>query len=374
MTVYAVLLIWVILCSRLENTKLTWGQNTIVSNKIFYLLTTFIPIWAVMAFRGITVGTDTFANASYFVSAATASSLSYIIDDGVWKAGIDVISYGIGFFFTGPEAYIVWSSTVIAVGFATFIYRTSNKVWMSVFLFLTLNLFFISLNASRQFIAISIALNAFVCLYHNMTSRIGWGLFILAAWIHASMFSFIPVVAGIWLAKRCRFYTKLYFISIGVAILFVISMMSVATLFSSLFPHYAIYTEGTGADNLIENTGGGKIIVLYLVLLLLLGILFVKKKLSKCNVKSTMMDACIPGAIFCVIIGIAFATNTMMNRIALPYQCLFLSLIPYILQLIEQKMRNVVMGIMMIGFIGYYYLWAQGNLGDIIPYYTWLSI
>lgn len=372
MAVYAVLLIWVILCSRLENTKLTWGRLTIVSNKTLYLLITFIPIWFIMAFRGITVGTDTFANANYFVSAATAPSFSYIIDEGVWKAGINVISYGIGVFFTGPEAYIFWSSTVIAVGFALFIYRTSNKVWISVFLFLTLNLFFISLNTSRQFIAISIALNAFVFLCHNMTSRIGWGLFILAAWIHASMFSFIPVLVGIWLAKRCRSYTKLYFISIGLAILFVISMMSIATIFSSLFPHYTMYTEGTSGDNLIENTGGGKIVVMYLALLLFLSILFIKQKIQKCKVKDTMMDAFIPGSIFCVVIGIAFATNTMMNRIALPYQCLFLSLIPYIFTIIGQKTRNIVMGIMMIGFIGYYYLWAQGNLGNVIPYYTWL--
>lgn len=372
MTVYIVLLVWIILCSRLENIKMTWKNITIISGKVLYLLVTFIPIWFVMAFRGLGVGTDTFANASYFVSAATSPSLEYLVSGGIWNAGLNVISYMIGLISTDIEVYMIWSSSIILLGFAIFIYRTSNKVWLSTFLFLTLNLFFISLNTSRQFIAISIAINAFVFLYYNMHSGVGWSLFFIAAWIHTSIFSFMPALIGIWLVKRCQSYTKIYFIATIFAILFVASLMGIATVFSSFFPHYAIYTEGTNQNNLIEDIGGGKIIVEYLMFLFVMIIYFISQKMNNYKVTNTIMDSFIPGAIFCIVVGVSFASNTMMNRVTLPYQCLFLSLIPYTCTMMKQKIRYIFMGIMMIGLIGYYYLWAQGNLGNVVPYYTWL--
>ena len=52
MTVYIALLVWTILCSPLENTKMTCKNMTIISGKTLYLLVTFIPIWFIMAFRG----------------------------------------------------------------------------------------------------------------------------------------------------------------------------------------------------------------------------------------------------------------------------------------------------------------------------------
>lgn len=372
MTVYIALLVWTILCSPLENTKMTCKNMTIISGKTLYLLVTFIPIWFIMAFRGLGVGTDTLANASYFVSAATSPSLSYLVSDGIWNAGISIISYMIGLISTDIEVYMIWSSIIISIGFAIFIYRTSNKVWLSTFLFLTLNLFFISLNASRQFIAISIAINAFVFLYHNMHSGVGWSLFLIAAWIHTSIFSFIPALMGIWLVKRCQSYTKLYFMTTIFAILFAVSLMGIATIFSSIFPHYAIYTGGASRDNLIENTGGGKIIIEYLFFLFILTVYFINKKMSNCKVNNTITDSFIPGAIFCSITGIIFASNTMMNRVTLPYQCLFISLIPYTYTMMQQRIRYIFMGIIMIGLIGYYYLWAQGNLGNVLPYYMWI--
>ena len=372
MAVYASLLIWVLICSRIENAKVFWGNKRILSGKVLYLLLTFIPLWFVMAFRAPTVGTDTYANASYFVSAATAPSFDYLVHDGIWKAGIDVISYVLGIIYPGMEMYILWSSTVIVVGFAIFIYRTSNKVWLSTFFFLTLNLYFSSLNTSRQFIAIAIAINAFIYLYEDIKSWKGWSLFILAIWIHTSILSFLPALLGIWIFKRYKSYTKLYLVSIFLAVVFLLGLMEIATVFSSLFPHYEIYTQGTNGDNLIENTGGGKIVVMYLALLVVLIVYYIKQHILNQKVTYTIFDAFIPGAIFCVVLGIAYSSNTMMNRITLPYQCLFLGLIPYIVNAFQKNMRLLFLMFMIIGFSGCYFLWAAGNLGNIRPYTMWL--
>ncbi|WP_307979418.1 hypothetical protein, partial [uncultured Acidaminococcus sp.] len=129
MVVYTALLIWVLMCSCIESIDISWGNKKILSGRNFYFILAFIPIWLVMAFRAASVGTDTYANASYFVSAAEAPSISYLMQDGFWNAGINLISYFVGYINSSIEMYILYSSTIISLGFAFFIYKTSVKVW-----------------------------------------------------------------------------------------------------------------------------------------------------------------------------------------------------------------------------------------------------
>lgn len=372
MVIYAMLLIWVLLCSRIESMNISWGGEKLLSGRALYILLTFLPLWFVMAFRDVSVGTDTYANASFFVSAAEAPSISYIMHDGFWNAGINVISYLVGFFDTSMQMYIFYSSSIILLGFALFIYKISSKVWISTFLLLTLNLYFISFNASRQFIAIAIAINAFVLIHKNSKRLIGWGLFLLAVWIHNSILSFVPAILGLWLVKHCRSYIRLYMLSIAGALLVFVSVFAIANIFSSLFPHYEMYTQGTNGDNLIENTGGGKIIVVYIVLGCILLMYYWKQKVHHLTVNNTIFDAFIPGAIFCIVLGIGFASNTMMNRIVLPYECFFICLIPCVQTLLKPKMQLLFSTCMILGMGAYYFLWVYANLGNVLPYKTWL--
>ena len=372
MVVYAILLIWVLLCSPLESVKLSFGGKKVLSGRVLYLFLTFIPLWFVMAFRDVSVGTDTYINASYFVSAAEAPSISYLTQDGFWNAGIKALSYCVGLFSTDMEMYVFYTSTITSLGFALFIHKTSVKVWLSTFLFLTLNLFFISLNASRQFLAIALAINAFVLIYKNEKSLIGWGLFFTAIWIHNSIVSFFPAILGLWLVKHCRSYFRLYLISLAGAVLVSISLIEAANIFTIFFPHYEIYTKGSDANNLIQNTGGGRIIVAYITLGLILLLHYWERRIQHKTVENTVFDAFIPGAILCVILGISSATNTMVNRIILPYECFFISLIPYVQINLNQRDRLFFSFFLILGMIAFYFLWAYGNLGEILPYKMWL--
>ena len=38
MAVYILLLVWVLICSRIENAKVFWGNKKILSGKLLYLL------------------------------------------------------------------------------------------------------------------------------------------------------------------------------------------------------------------------------------------------------------------------------------------------------------------------------------------------
>ena len=101
MVIYAMLLIWVLLCSRIESMNISWGGEKLLSGRALYILLTFLPLWFVMAFRDVSVGTDTYANASYFVSAAEAPSISYIMHDGFWNAGTNVYFLQLIYYFIG---------------------------------------------------------------------------------------------------------------------------------------------------------------------------------------------------------------------------------------------------------------------------------
>lgn len=98
MLIYIFLLIWVLLCSLVPSVKLNYGAQSIFSGRLFYLIITFLPIWFVAAFRSLSVGSDTTANALYFVSAASAHSFADVIMNGGSSAGFNVISYLVGFF------------------------------------------------------------------------------------------------------------------------------------------------------------------------------------------------------------------------------------------------------------------------------------
>lgn len=58
----------------------------------------------------------------------------------------------------------------------------------------------------------------------------------------------------------------------------------------------------------------------------------------------------------------------MVNRILIPYQCLFMILIPYIFNAFNMRTRMFLYSIMGIGLVFSYYLWMSNNLGDVLPY------
>ena len=139
-----------------------------------------------MALRKYTVGTDTEIYYGMYQNIARSSSLTQALK--VSKIPSAIVYVGMHYFITRviyfPQLGIFVNSLVIAVGFLAFIKRKSKDYFLSCVLFIGLTLFYESMNGTRQFMAISLAINAFAILEKDRKNYKGWLLFILAVGIH----------------------------------------------------------------------------------------------------------------------------------------------------------------------------------------------
>lgn len=369
MTVYILLMMIIIAGESFSNKKIILWNGHTVSGRKAYIVISFFFIWFLMAFRAPTVGTDTLTYAGYYMDIARQNSLSDAVSLGgisgdVFKA----LSYVLGFVSQSPQFYIFWTATVVSVGMAVYIYRASQDIAFSTFLFLTLNLFFISMNAARQWMAIVLALNALYILYKNSSKIWGWVLFGLAIGIHNTILLFFPAIVFALLVKRYDLNKKiLFFMSVILLLLAVgLSFVDIEGILLAYFPHYVTYLDISYGDNILENTGNGKIIVEYIFFLWILFILMLKVREK--GFTDDFVKALIPGAILCVVFGLMLAKNNMFNRLLIPYQCLFLSIIPYTLSQYRGIARLILYLIVFAGMLFSYFLWMHGNLGNIIPF------
>ncbi|MCQ1533893.1 EpsG family protein [Mitsuokella jalaludinii] len=367
MEVYTILLLWVIFTGYFSNKRISYNHIFNISGEKMYLFLSFSFIWILMAFRSPYIGTDTLAYSEYYAAFANANSLTNALNEEFLSGDVfKFLSYFLGAISTSSAFYIFWTSTFICIGIALYIYRTSKSIPMSTFLFLTLNLFFISMNIGRQWIAIVLSLNALIFIYKDSRSILGWGLFFLSIGIHNVIALFLPAYISVLLVKRYGSNKFIYYAFILCALS--CSLLSFVDMITVLqyFPHYIRYIDGTNPDGLIGDTGNGKIVIEYILFLCILVLLKIKNKKEREQVDFVM--SIIPAVLFSVIIGIAFSKNNLMNRILIPYQCLFLTIIPYTLLKYKAVTRVMLYIILFSGLIFNYYLRMDGNLGNIIPY------
>ena len=372
MSIYIILLVWILLIGFFARKKILVYNGLVLDGSKVYIFLSFIFVWAIMAFRSPMIGTDTLAYSEYYVAIAGENSLVNAINNEFISGDFyKCIAYFMGMISQSPFFYIAWTSTLISLGISIYIYRISNWVVFSTFLFFTLNLFFISMNAGRQWIAISLALNALLFIYKNSKSVKGWLLLILAINIHNTILLFLPAFISIILVKKFGANKIIYllFISFSMA-LSIFSFVDITNVLS-YFPHYIMYVDGSNPDGLLNNTGSGKIIIEYMLFLFVFFLYIIKDRNSEGSV--TFSKAVLPAALFSIIVGIMFSKNNLINRILIPYQCLFLVIIPYTVARYKGITRLVLCLFMSMGLLFSYYLWMEGNLGDIIPYETWLT-
>lgn len=373
MTIYVILLLWVITCSLAEPVIWKYGESRYISGRAVCLILSFGAIWLISALRASTVGTDTSAYTLFYIKSAASSLEDILKTNNPLFLGKEVISWLLGYISSAAPMYVIWTSTVTAIGFGFFVWKTSPKIWLSVFLFLTLGLFFQSMNAARQYVGLGLSLIAVVYFHRSLYSPKGWVLFLLAVWIHNVSLTFLPVIIGIWLVKHCHSYRFLYGVSTIASLSFIIIFKNLAYFFAILFPHYVGYVNGAGDYNLFqENTSGRMMALVYTVFLFFLIMYYSILKNEKGPSVKRITDSFIPGAIFGTLIGLAFFSSSLVNRICWTYNCLFLAIIPYTIINLKKNTRALVALIMMALFIACYLRLAYVGNSGVVPYQIWL--
>ncbi len=210
-----------------------------------FVIITFLVLAAVASLRSYNVGIDT---PQFFNNYPRVNLIE-------WENHND-IRYEFGFFALykilnlltdDPQIIIVVSSCFFCLSVGRFIYKNSNDVIFSSFLFIALNIFAMYMNVMRQAIAISIVLFGIELLKKPKLLNIVFYILLvfLAMQFHNS--------AGIMILPIffVKFkYTNISYIStLIIAAVFFIFTPILWNIMLAVFPSYAGYTDSQFADS-----------------------------------------------------------------------------------------------------------------------------
>ncbi len=267
MEIYIALFFYVIIIGIIIFSKKNLSPKSLTKQKKVFLLMVFIPLFLIMGYRGVTVGTDTNLY-EYLYNVACNRDLSYIFIANDNSPLYTLYSIFIGKIFGPGNAITVINSFIILLLTAIFIYKNSNHVVISTLLFLEFYHYFYAFNISRQYLAILIIANAFVFLNKK---NIWKYLFccLCATLVHATSIVSLIFIPLMYLdSKNYKKIEKIYFISI---IIILLLFNPIFNIFTSIFPHYSVYISASA-------TSRGRRWILYLMYLIFSLLFYILRK------------------------------------------------------------------------------------------------
>ena len=367
MRIYLIEIFLVFLLWQLRKYKVKSIKNT-TNGKNFFLCCCFLMFGMTMALRKYTVGTDAATYYRLYQNIAQSSSLTQALK--VSQIPSAIVYVGMHYCITRivyfPQLGMFVNSLVIAVGFFEFIKRKSKDYCLSCVLFIGLTLFYESMNGTRQFMAISLAINAFAILEKDRKNYKGWLLFILAVGIHNTIITFALSYLGVVITKRCKNIRKIHSISTLVSVCGAMLFTAGVQIIVRIFPYYEMYVNGKNPAQVFASSGKGRIVILYLILFAVLtaASLLVGKKS-----KPDGMEAYHFGCTFCLVMGMIFSKNVLMSRILWPFLALLVVYLPNLLkQCANIKNRKLLYVISLCLPLAYSMLHLIEDKSGIVPY------
>lgn len=177
-----------------------FSKKEITNSRLFLAV---LPLFLIMALKSVSVGSDTISYYTRYVGAVDMLSA----DNTITEPGYNLISY----FFHDIVRVPFWVYNTIVSLFicyvlALFLKHYSTNIYLSLFLYVTIGLFTISMSGLRQMLAISICTIPVILakVYEEKGNKkheykfwrllIGILIVILAYTIHNSSIFFIPIL------------------------------------------------------------------------------------------------------------------------------------------------------------------------------------
>lgn len=176
------------------------------SKKKQFLFFSLLPFFILLAFRGESVGSDTY---NYM------RSFREVYYDERLEIGYLYLVYFIKIFFSNPRFLLIITAFFTTISIGRFIYKAAKDPALALLFFITLGLFQFSLSGIRQTIAISITLWLFPLIRQRKFIKFILGVY-LASLFHKSAYFFIPAyfIAGQELNKKKLILETIVFMSI----------------------------------------------------------------------------------------------------------------------------------------------------------------
>jgi transmembrane protein EpsG len=312
-----------------------------------YLFVCFWPVFLIPALRHPSIGVDSqsyqkvYIDVLYYFGTGKEFNQEY---------GFILFNKLVSFISENPQAIIIATSFVIALGLILFIYYNSENVWLSLYLFITMYYFYFSMNGIRQFMAIVIVANAYY--FARQQKLIPFILLILfASTLHTT------ALLGIFLylintlkPKSSRLISIFGFgMLVGILLEFVLGYIV------GLFPRYEIYMSA------IENTGGIMTVIVYTAIFLF-AYLFGKKKMKQLFHYIAVSE-------IAAVMGILGFFSSIINRPAWYFDTFLIIVIPSIIKNgFDKKAKPLIYTVIMSLTLLYNLYYFSYNWHKVLPY------
>lgn len=335
-----------------------------------YLTLVFVVLGLVMALRSYHVGTDSEMYYDIYRKIAKSKSINEALRQStISYAPLYVLnSYILSKIFQSNQIYFIVNSFIISCGFYNFIRKSSRNYMFSSLLFMLLTLYFESMNGMRQFVAISLTLNAFILMKDNIGDLKAWILYGIAVMTHITALVFILAFVAIVIINRAQNVDKVVLITIIGCIFTALLFKPIVILITSKVSSMVQYVDGTNSVQIFSNNGGGRISILYSFLLLITVYIIVKIRHNN-SICNKVDYTYIPPLLFCSIYGIVFSKNILFCRILWYFLSLYISFLPNMYNLLFIGKRKQLIYLITTSILLIYFIFHLiEDKSGIIPY------
>lgn len=371
MSLYLFLALFYIICIILE-----YGLRNKFFNKICWITILILPLFILAAFRAPSVGNDSVNYYNAYYNITQASSL-FNIDSRLEKGYVffNRIIGNLGFNYL--EFQII-ENIIIYFVLGLTIKKYSKSYALSIYCFLTMRMFFGTMNISRQYLAVIIILCSIESIKKQKPLKFIL-IIILASSFHTTAIVFLvmyPFSKIRWSNKNILFFCLA---GIGIGIFF----DKIVKLFINITGKYSGYLT-SGYFKFENNTAIYFELAINLSFFLLaIFIRYYKKNNINNLVQSKMhyirnaaMNLDLNGIWFSTVVltlicSIAGLQSTIMSRIALYFSVFFVIYIPDILNTIKNRIFSILIELLIVFFLlleFYIVMKYRPNWNMAIPY------
>ena len=304
--------------------------------KIIFLVLTFCILFILSAFRSANIGNDTYEYLQMYNKFGQALNI-FEIDTDI-EMGFVIINKILYSINPSSIFLLIVTSALILSVMLIFIYKNSNMVWLSVFLFINFRIYYFTLSGIRQSIALAIVLVSYKFLTEKKAIPFVITV-LLASTFHMSAILFLIVypISNIKYTKR----VLAQYMVIGI---FLLSLFNVfITLVFRFFPKYRVYLTSSYFES-IKIASIVEFLIIFIVLIFGLVVSYKNNNLLNLGsrlefLKSNIMFHIITLA---VVINLVSINAGVIQRAALYFFIFVIIFVPKVIAEIKNKELRVL--------------------------------
>jgi hypothetical protein len=344
MTIYIILMLTVLLIGTVFNVNYTQKR------KRNFLIFFFTIITTLAMLRKYTVGIDTkhFCNGYKIINNLNWDSFDKIN----YEWGFTALCKLLNHISPDPQLLIIVSSLLIFPPVGRFIYKNSDDVVLSTYIFVSLNIFSMNLNVMRQSIAVGIILLGLEYLKKDKY------LTFIAFVLFASLFHQSAVICLIMLFYyRLNYKKRTLIYTLIACVIGFVGFKYIFKFATNIFDDYAGYIESEfAASNYFGTAFNLSICAIILIFGLIYyrtdGIYILKKELTN-QISYDFQAYSISACLFCLVVGMQM---TILLRAKLYFTLFYISWVPNAIDSIYFKSTRVLYKFLFISFTMLYFV------------------